>query len=760
MQSANPTLGELVLLGGGHAQVEVLRQFAMSPLPGLRLTLVTRDIRTPYSGMLPGYVEGQWSDRDLHINLARLAQMANARLILEHATGVDADAGKLYFASRPSLSYDMLSINIGGQPDLGAITGARSNAIPVKPISQFQKQLDKLFAGAFPKRLAIIGGGAAGCELALSLSRRWLTKFGQRPEMALFSRSPRLLPQMGEVAAKHLASSLSAIGCALHLGKPVIRINKKILFLEDGSRHDFDACFLVSAVSPGALIAHSGLATDDSGFIAVTPTLQSLNHPAVFASGDIASLSPEKRPKAGVFAVRAGPILGYNLRQYALGGRLRSWRPQRRYLALIGTADGKAIAVRGNYASKSRLWLYLKHWVDRRWMAKYNDFKMPLPPAPLSLAGINDALYTSPPFQNFQTLADPAFAALRCLGCGAKTGHETLVNALSKASDFAIAEGVDPSLMPDPELESDSALLPAPPSGVKIMQSVDILSQIITDPFRLGRIAAIHALSDLYASNANPVTALAIVNLAEARLDIQEDQLAQLLAGGISALAAANVRLVGGHTSEGGDFSVGFAVTGWQKHTPLPLTLTQRHHLILSKPLGTGVIMAGHMALRADGTAVASAIATMEQSNHVAAQIFNRNAGGAAWMTDVTGFGLARHAINLASRAGFPGLAITTSSLPLIAGASDLLAAGIRSSLHAQNRASVQSDDSALSTRQRLLAEIVFDPQTSGGLLAILPTSQARTTLKALTDAGHQAAIIGHLDPSTIGLSFSTREDK
>ena len=213
MLTANPTIGELVLLGGGHAQVAVLRQFAMAPLPGLRLTLVTPDVRTPYSGMLPGYVEGIWSDRDLHIDLARLAQMANARLILDRATAIDADAGRLHFAARPSLGYDMLSINIGGQPDSDAIVGARANAIPVKPISQFQQELDSLLAGPLPQKLAIIGGGAAGGELALSLSRRWLTEYGQRPEMALFSRSPRLLPQMSAAAATRLAPCLRSESC-------------------------------------------------------------------------------------------------------------------------------------------------------------------------------------------------------------------------------------------------------------------------------------------------------------------------------------------------------------------------------------------------------------------------------------------------------------------------------------------------------------------------------------------------------------------
>ncbi len=751
MLAANPTLGELVLLGGGHAQVAVLRQFAMSPLRGLRLTLVTPETRTAYSGMLPGFVEGKWSERDFHIDLVRLAQMANARLILDRATGIDTAARKLHFLARPSVAYDILSINIGGQPDIDAIEGARGNVIPVKPINQFQQQLDRLFAGSPPRRLAIIGGGAAGGELSLSLSRRWLSKYGQRPQMALFTRSTRLLPNMCDAAATRLTAALRAVDCALHLGQPVTRITKKTLTLEDGSIHDFDACFLVSAVAPAALIADSGLATDDRGFIAVTPTLQSCSHQMVFASGDIASLYPEARPKAGVFAVRAGPVLGYNLRKYALGGRLREWRPQRRYLALIGTSDGSAIAVHGQFASKSRLWLYLKHWIDRRWMGKYNDLEMKLPATPPRLAGLNGKLDAG---QLLQGPADPAFAAMRCLGCGAKTGHTTLSNALNAAAEFAINAGADPALMPDLGLESDSALLMAPPEGVQLVQSVDMLSQIITDPFRLGKIAATHALSDLYAANATPATALAIVNLAEARFDLQQDQLTQLLAGGITALAAAGVRLVGGHTSEGGALSIGFAVTGWQHHAPAPLAPAEPHHLILSKPLGTGVIMAGNMLLRADGAALADAIGVMEQSNQAAAQIFNKQASGAAWMTDVTGFGLARHAMDLATRAGFSGLAITPSSFPLIAGASDLIAAGTRSSLHSQNCAAVRCNFSSLSPRQKQQAEIAFDPQTSGGLLAILPASRSATAVTSLSNTGHQAAIIGYLDTTLAGLSF------
>ena len=144
MQTSAPVSGELVLLGGGHAQVAALKSFAMRPLPGLRLTLVCRDINTPYSGMLPAFVEGVWSERDIHIDLQKLAAMANARFIHAEATGIDTDDKRVLFADRPPVKFDMLSVNIGGRPNLAAIDGAAQHAVPVKPISRFQHRLDEL----------------------------------------------------------------------------------------------------------------------------------------------------------------------------------------------------------------------------------------------------------------------------------------------------------------------------------------------------------------------------------------------------------------------------------------------------------------------------------------------------------------------------------------------------------------------------------------------------------------------------------------
>lgn len=162
MQSQHPILADLVLVGGGHAQIAVLKAFAMKPVPGLRLTIVTSSSRTPYSGMLPGYVEGVWHDEDLHIDLRHLAQAANARIIVATVTGINADLKQIHFDDRPALDFDVLSLNIGGQPNINSIKGAANNTIPVKPIAGFQARFEALFAQPLPRKLAVIGGGAAG----------------------------------------------------------------------------------------------------------------------------------------------------------------------------------------------------------------------------------------------------------------------------------------------------------------------------------------------------------------------------------------------------------------------------------------------------------------------------------------------------------------------------------------------------------------------------------------------------------------------
>ena len=354
MQTRYPIIGDLVLVGGGHAQIAVLRSCAMKPMPGLRLTLVTNSSRTPYSGMLPGYVEGVWQDKDLYIDLRHLAAAANARMIVAPVININADSKQIYFDDRPPLKFDVLSINIGGQQSLAMIDGAQKNTIPVKPIAKFQTRFETLIYPKFHdklpktslKKLAVVGGGAAGCELALALITRWKTETGTAPEISLITDKERLMPQMAPKAAKLVDRTLRARGANILYCNRVTSIKGNTLTMSSGTTLGFDACFLVTQVTAPIWLADTGLGLDPHGFVKVTPTLQSTSHPYIFAAGDIAAVSHSPRPKAGVFAVRAGKVLAHNLRRFVLAKPLTSWTPQTRYLALIGTGDRRAIAVR------------------------------------------------------------------------------------------------------------------------------------------------------------------------------------------------------------------------------------------------------------------------------------------------------------------------------------------------------------------------------------------------------------------------------
>ena len=753
MQTSHPIIGDLVLVGGGHAQIAVLKAFAMKPLPGLRLTLVTNSSRTPYSGMLPGYVEGLWQDEDLHIDLRHLAAAANARIIVAAVNGISADLQQIYFDDRPALSFDVLSINIGGQSNMTIIDGASNHAIPVKPIAKFQNHFETLISQKssqnLPKKLAVIGGGAAGCELALALITRWRAETGVAPELSLITDKDRLMPQMAPKAGNLVDKKLRESGAAILYGSRATTIDTDKLTIDSGKTIDFDVCFLVTQVAAPSWLADTGLDLDSDGFVMVAPTLQSTSHPYIFAAGDVATVSDNARPKAGVFAVRAGKFLARNLRRYILAESLISWTPQTDYLALIGTGDRRAIAVRGGIVMTGRLFWHLKCWIDRRFMKKFGNLSMPIAPPITHFAGL---LKKQSSEQDKFALSrhDPAFSSIRCLGCAAKASHQVLQVAMRDAVALAVKKGADQDLMPAAGLEADSAFLPATPGEFGWVQSVDILSEIVSDPFLLGEIATVHALSDIYASLSKPLFSSVIINLPEAELSIQTNQLTHILAGALLAHSQAGVRVVGGHTSEGGRLSVGFTVTGSSTSPPAKIVLDKNEDLqvILTKPLGTGVIMAAQMQLRADAGWVDDAIANMRHSNRQAAEIFLQNNAIAA--TDVTGFGLARHAQNLATRVGITGCTIDLAAIPLLDGVTHLFEAGILSTLHAQNQLAVTIHDENLQYKNR--SSVLFDPQTSGGLLGVFSAKDAENAVTELIKTGCRAAVIGHLDQHFAGI--------
>jgi len=703
---------DLVLIGGGHAHVHVLKNFGMRPMPGVRVTLISRDVETPYSGMLPGYVAGHYSLEECHIDLGRLARFAGARLIRDEAVGLDRAERSVLCRAHPPIRYDVLSLDIGSTPCANDVPGVAENAIVVKPIDHFADRWEALLARAqhiARLRLAVVGGGAGGVELALSAQHRLALLKSEGLEVTLVT-SEALLPSHNSRVRSLFEKILAERGITALTGSTITCVEPGALVCADGRRIEFDEALWVTQAGAAPWLHETGLPLTAEGFIAVDDRLCSTGDPWIFAAGDVATMIAHPREKAGVYAVRQGPPLAANLRRSLAGRRLRRAVPQRRALALIGTGDERAVASRGPFAAYGpRLW-QLKDWIDRRWMRRYTELPEMVP--------------------------EPGEEPMRCGGCAAKVPAAVLgrvMGRLQPMTSNAVMIGLG---SPD-----DAALISfrgAPP----LLQTVDFFRAMVDDPYLFGRIAATHALGDIYAMGGDPESVLAIAALPPARPPIVEHDLFHMLRGGLDVLEPAGAVLVGGHSAEGTELALGFAVTG----RPRPGKLLRKsglrpgNRLILTKPLGTGVILAAAARGLVPSRIVEEAIATMVQSAGPAVSCFLSHRATAC--TDVTGFGLLGHLLEMLNASAM-NAALDPEAVPALDGAMALLDRGIASSLHTDNVAALSVLNAIAQTHE--VAPLLVDPQTAGGLLAGVPADRATECLTDLHTLGYRAAVIGRV---------------
>jgi selenide,water dikinase len=733
--SPTPIVKDLVLVGGGHTHVAVLKRFGMKPLPGVRVTLVSRDVDTPYSGMLPGIVAGHYSHDEAHIDLEILCRFAGARVVFDEAIGLDPAARSVQFRSRPPISYDVLSINIGSTPGV-QVPGSLALAVPVKPIDRFLSQWDamreRLRTSAARTRVAVVGGGAGGVELILAVEYRLRTLLAQEGRSAthleyhLFTATDDILTTHNRPTRSMFQRILVTRGIVVHAGCAVTHVSPNQLQTRDGRLHEADEILWTTEASAAPWLAESGLAVDDRGFVRVASTLQSTSHPEVFAAGDVASMIESPRPKSGVFAVRQGAPLARNLRSAVLGERLRPYHPQRQFLSLISTGDRYAVASRGPFALGGRWVWRWKDRIDRAFMRTYQELPdMQVPAAPGLPAGLRDADATA-------MVSSPSF---RCGGCGAKVGASVLARALQQV---AVTDRDDVLIGLD---DPDDAAVIAAADGTSLVHTIDFFRAIIDDPYVFGQIAANHALGDVYAMGAEPRSALALVTIPYGPEAKVEDTLTHLLAGTSVVLREAGVALVGGHTSEGAELGMGLAVNGAvDRHRLLRKAgLRPGDRLVLTKAIGTGTLFAADMRHRARGRWIVAAVRSMIQSNRAAADCLLSH--GASACTDVTGFGLIGHLVEML-RASDVEAEIDLAMVPLLDGAEQTVRAGILSSLQPENirlrRAIASVPDASDDPRFGLL----FDPQTAGGLLAGIPADQAEPCVRELRARGYAAAVV------------------
>lgn len=366
----------LLLVGGGHAHVEVLRRFGLTPLPGVELVLVSPKRLTPYSGMLPGLVAGHYDHAAVHIDLERAARFAGARFLQTLAAGVDPRRRVATLADGGPLEFDLVSLDVGSAPATAGVPGAAEHAVGVKPVDRFLRAWDawrERARGGALRRLLVVGGGAAGVETILAMHHRLAREAGRAEAVAcaLATDVDRLLPMHPPRVQGILARILGERGIGLHLATPAARIEPDAMIAADGRRIPADAIVWATGAAALPWLRGLGVALDAAGFVAVNESLQSISDGRVFAAGDCATMIGYPRPRSGVFAVRQGPPLADNLRAALAGRPLVRYVPQERSLALISAGDRYAVAARGGWAAEGAWVWRWKDWIDRRFVRRY-----------------------------------------------------------------------------------------------------------------------------------------------------------------------------------------------------------------------------------------------------------------------------------------------------------------------------------------------------------------------------------------------------
>ncbi|MEM8791601.1 MAG: selenide, water dikinase SelD [Pseudomonadota bacterium] len=703
-----PKTRDIALVGGGHTHALVLRRWGMAPLAGARLTVINPGPTAPYSGMLPGFVAGHYTRDELDIDLVRLCRFAGARLVVGAATDLDLAERLIHVPGRPPIAFDIASIDIGITSGMPELEGFDRFATPAKPLGQFAERWDAFVGQEGAADVAIIGGGVAGVELAMAMAFALKTR-GREARVRVIERETAL-SALGSAAARRVRARLAALDIDMIENAGIAAITADGLRLADGC--EVAAGFVTGAAGarPYDWLAGVGL-RHRSGFLEVRDTLQT-SDPDIFAVGDCAAMERYALPRAGVYAVRQAPVLFHNLRARASGGVLKDYRPQRDYLKLISLGERNAIGERFGVALSGPGMWRLKDRIDQRFMTKFRELPAMSPPALPSVHadGLREALGDKP----------------MCGGCGAKVGRGALTGALGPPET-----PVRPDITPAPG--DDAAILTT--GLARQVFTSDHLRAFTEDPVRLARIAAVHALGDIWAMGAAPQAATTTVILPRLSPALQERTLREVMEAAREVMHAAGAEIVGGHSSTGTELTIGFSVTGLCESNPITLIGGRDGDaLILTKPLGSGVLMAAEMAGEAKGAWVLTALELMCQPQGQAAL----HLADAHAMTDVTGFGLAGHLWGICEGSRLSA-ELDLDAIPLMTGAEELSQRGVRSTLFRENRAIAPWIEEG--PRQGLL----FDPQTAGGLLAAVAPDAADAILGQLREEGYHAARIGTL---------------
>ena len=350
-----------MLLGGGHAHALVLLQLRRYFPQHLEVKLVTPHPVHTYSGMVPGVVAGHYRVAEAQIDLARLAADAGVELVLGSVRTFDAEAKCIWLEDGASIAYDIASLNTGSLPST-KVPGSAEHALGIKPFETFVEQWEA--RGLSARRVAVVGAGAAGIEIAMAIRHRL-------PHAKLVLFSDRSM--FSGTLARRVARALGRCGVELRADAAVSALEPGPVVVTQGGREPCDVVLWTAGAAAQPWLRRSGLQTDAAGFVLVDPALRSFSHPDVFAAGDCATLRDARHAKSGVYAVRHAPVLAANLVSLLQGRQMQDYAPQARQLALISCGAKYAIASRGGWSAEGAWVWRWKNWLDHRWIARFSQ---------------------------------------------------------------------------------------------------------------------------------------------------------------------------------------------------------------------------------------------------------------------------------------------------------------------------------------------------------------------------------------------------
>ncbi|MEK9670239.1 MAG: selenide, water dikinase SelD [Gammaproteobacteria bacterium] len=675
----------LVLVGAGHSNIALIRRFAMDPLDGIRLVVINPESTAPYSGMLPGFLAGQYASGDLFIDIAALCTRAGARFIRGTLDRVDAASKTLTIRHQAlpnsdllTVGYDFAVLNTGAAP-AESFPSSHHSCYYVKPIRNLLADLPRIdeTMREANRSMVIVGGGAAGIELAFAFRAR----YGVNTRISLVSK--RCINQ--DVALKGGASlirkALSRKNISFLEEIEVTEASDDEVMLSDGSSLEADVVCMTTPVKPPAWIEISGLA-GATKFLTVNTELQVEGCDGLYAAGDIINL-PSFRGRSGVMAVRAGQYLAKSLWQKIRGRRTYPFQPQKHWLTLLNLGDGEAIGVKGSIAYRGRAVFKLKDRIDQKFISH---------------------------FKPHITLSREE---MHCEGCAAKLPGDTLTSAFGHHFE-------------DGAITTDQ--------HIARIRSIDALSYLIDDPYLAGALTMRHAVSDIWAMGATPTTALTLIAVERGLSNrLEATEFTQALAGLQDAAKAYGVEIVGGHSLSLKQPMMAVTIEGECK-SPLKKAGTEPGDEIwLTGPIGSGVLFAALSSGLTVGASIDEWIGIALTSLYEASQIASQE--GVHAMTDVTGYGVAGHLREMLSGSG---LGVQWSDqIQAFQGVDQCINRGILSTSHPDN------ERYAAEVGVGAPSPLVFDPQTCGPLMIAAPAPVARNVVRKWVEIGLSPQRVG-----------------